>query len=343
MLLSLMRKHAKSWLIKFLIAIIAIVFIFYFGYSFKSDEGIKVASVNGELISGKEYQKAKRNRLEALQRTYKNVWSDNLIDVFDVKNRALQELVDQILISQEAKRIGLDVTKEEIQQRISAYPAFQFRGRFDLSRYQSLLQRNRMKEEDFEKGVAQELLQEKVGQFLATFTPVTDQDVLEQYTFVREKVKIIYVEFSPDRYKASVKVDPVAREKYFQENKEKYRIPEKIKITYISLDPKRFEDQIRVSEQEVRDYYDDRLESFKEKDQVKARHILFKLEQGAEEAEEKRCVKRHLRFLQRRARGKILPSWPKNTRKAPARRAAETWDIFLRARWSKPLRMRPLS
>jgi len=29
MLLSLMRKHAKSWLIKALIAIIAIVFVFY--------------------------------------------------------------------------------------------------------------------------------------------------------------------------------------------------------------------------------------------------------------------------------------------------------------------------
>ena len=31
MVLSLMRKHAKSWLIKFLIAIIAVVFVFYFG------------------------------------------------------------------------------------------------------------------------------------------------------------------------------------------------------------------------------------------------------------------------------------------------------------------------
>ena len=34
MLLGIMRKHAKSWLIKFLIGIIAVVFIFYFGYSF---------------------------------------------------------------------------------------------------------------------------------------------------------------------------------------------------------------------------------------------------------------------------------------------------------------------
>jgi len=43
MVLSLMRKHAKSWLIKFLIAIIAVVFVFYFGYSFTADQALKIA------------------------------------------------------------------------------------------------------------------------------------------------------------------------------------------------------------------------------------------------------------------------------------------------------------
>jgi peptidyl-prolyl cis-trans isomerase D len=31
MILGLMRKHAKSWLIKFMIAIICLVFVLYFG------------------------------------------------------------------------------------------------------------------------------------------------------------------------------------------------------------------------------------------------------------------------------------------------------------------------
>ena len=83
MVLSLMRRHAKSWLIKFLIGMIAVVFIFYFGYSFTSRSGVKIAYVNGEPISGVEYQKAYRRLLEALQRDYKNVWNENLIEVFD--------------------------------------------------------------------------------------------------------------------------------------------------------------------------------------------------------------------------------------------------------------------
>ena len=74
--------------------------------------------------------------------------------------------INQKLLSQEAKRIGLDVTEKEIQDEIMAFPAFQFKGRFDETRYRSLLQHNRMKPEDFEASISQELLQGKLKQFL---------------------------------------------------------------------------------------------------------------------------------------------------------------------------------
>ena len=124
MLLGIMRKHAKSWLIKCLIGIIAVVFIFYFGYSFTAKQGLKVAFVNGDLISSQEYQKAYYDLLEALQKQYKAAWNDNLIKVFDLKNRALNNLINRKLISQEAKRLGLDVTEIETQKAIMDYPAF---------------------------------------------------------------------------------------------------------------------------------------------------------------------------------------------------------------------------
>jgi len=183
MLLSMMRKHAKSWLIKVLIGIIAVVFIFYFGYSFRAKKGLKVAYVNGELISGMEYQKAYWDLLEALRRQYKDVWNDNLIKVFDLKNRALDNLINQKLISQEARKIGLDVTESEIQQAIMDYPAFQIDGQFDMRRYMGLLSQNRMQPEDFEVSMAKELLDGKLRQFLLTFMPITDQEVLDYYSY----------------------------------------------------------------------------------------------------------------------------------------------------------------
>jgi peptidyl-prolyl cis-trans isomerase D len=303
MVLSLMRKHAKSWLIKALIAIIAVVFVFYFGYSFRSGASAKVAYVNGDLISSAEYEKTYRNLVEQLQREYKGVWNENLIKVFDLKNRAMESLIRQKLISQEAKRIGLGVTEKEIQEKIMSFPSFQFRGHFDQARYAAMLEENRMKPEQFELIIAQELLQEKVQQFLMTFSPVTDQEVLDQYTFANRKVKISYVQFQPDRYKNSVKVDQGGTERYFEEHREKYRVPEKVKVAYVVFDPEVYKKEQKTSEQQLKDYYEDHVNAFKEKKQVRARHILFRLSEKASKEEEQKVREKALAVLKKAKAG----------------------------------------
>lgn len=287
-MLSLMRKHAQSWLIKFVVGIIAIVFIFYFGYSFNAATGGKVAVVNGEAITGADYQKTYRSMLEALQREYKSVWNENLVKVFNVKGRALESLIVQKLVSQEAKKMGFQVTEKEVQEQIFAYPAFQSRGRFDEGRYRSLLQNNRMKPEDFEAELERELLQRKVEQFLGTFVTISEQDVLDYYIFSNEKVKISYVIFLPENYKGSVNPPEEEILKHFEENKEAYRIPEKIKVAYVVFNPEQFKQGIHVDEKEIQEYYDENSGVFKEEKEVKVRQILFKLPEGAKQEDDEK-------------------------------------------------------
>lgn len=271
-----MRKHAKSWLIKALIAIIAVVFVFYFGYSFNSDQAMKIAYVNGELINGPEYEKVYREMLTSLQARYKSMWNDNMIKMFNLKNRALESLIRQRLMSQAARELGLDVTEEEVQKAIMNYPAFQINGRFDMRRYQFLLSSNHMESEDFEAGITSELLDKKIKQFLFAFLNITDREILEYYTFANEKVKIAFVEFNPENLKKSVKIDEVQLKKYFGENKEQYRVPEKVSVVYLEIDPKHFEGDVEITEKEVKSYYEYNAKLYSQSKQVKARHILLK-------------------------------------------------------------------
>ena len=336
MLLGLMRKHAKSWLIKFVIAIIAIVFIFYFGYSFSSKEGVIIAFVNGEPISGVQYQKTYRSMLEALQKEYKAVWSDNLIKVFDLKNKAINNLINQRLLSMEAKRIGLDVTEEEIQDEIISYPAFQFKGRFDENRYRLLLQRNHMKPEDFEADIAQDMLQKKLMQFLTTFIPVTDQEIWDYYYYNHRKVKISFIKFSPEKFKESISEDKAGKKKYFDENKEKYRIPEKIKIAYITIDPEKFRDKQLLTDEKINNYYEDKIGMFKQKEQVRARHILFKLEEAASKEDEKRVKEKALSALKEAQEGKDFADLAKKHSEGPTGKDGGDLGYFFRGQMVKP-------
>jgi len=287
MLLSLMRRHAKSWLIKFLIAIIALVFIFYFGYSFRAQSGLKIASVNDDVISGVEYDKAYRDMLEAYRMQYKDMWSESLAKALDIKRQALERLIDQKLIAQEAGKLGLFVTEKELQHNIMGYPAFQTNGQFDLRRYRGLLQSNRMNPEDFEITMSQHLLEAKVKQFLGTFANVTDQEVEEQYGFYNEQINLAFVFFGSDTFKKGINPDQAELETYFKENQEKYRKPAMLKLAYLVFDPADFEKEVKVEDKDIEDYYEYNKMSFKEGKKVKARHILFKVKDKATEEEEK--------------------------------------------------------
>jgi peptidyl-prolyl cis-trans isomerase D len=302
MLLSLMRKHAKSWLIKVLIGIIALVFIFYFGYSF-TDEGGKVAEVNGEVISLMEYENAYRELLTALQQEYQDMWSDSLIEAFDLKNRALESLIEEKIISREAEKTGLDVTEKEIRDRILEFPAFQYNGSFDSNRYRAVLANYRMSGEDFEESIAQELLQEKLMQFLTTFLVVSDQDVLDYYTYLNEKVKISFVQFSAEDFKDSISMDYSMMEDYFEQHREGYRIPENIRIDYVVIHPEDFRDQVDINEWEIRAYYEDNPSMFKQEKEVRARHILFRVPSNATEDEEEKIKEKALSVLEKARSG----------------------------------------
>lgn len=286
MLLSLMRKHAKSWLIKFLITIIALVFVFYFGYSFTSREGVKVAYVNGELISGLEYEKAYGDFVERMRSQYKDFWNEGMIEALQLKTRALEFLIQQKLLVQEAERLGFSVTKEEIQKTIMSYPAFQVEGRFDLNRYRMLLNHNRMAPEDFEATLRQDLLQEKLKQFIFAFTEVTEKELMEHFLFDNEKVRIQYALFSP-KENADVGMDEKAVQEYFEKNRPKYKMPEKIKVSYIEFNPDDLREQVDIDESDVVHYYENNLKLFTKPEEVRVRHILFKVSADATDAEEK--------------------------------------------------------
>lgn len=303
MLLSLMRKNAKSWLIKFLMVIIAVVFVFYFGYSFTSDKSGKVATVNGEVITSQEYNKTYDQLLSSLQSQYGDALNENIIKSFDLKTTTLNSLLQQKVVSQEVERIGLDITDKEVRDIISQNEAFQTNGRFDNIRYNALLATNDLTSEVFEKSTSQSLLNQKLVQFLTTFLVLSDQEVKDQYIYTNEQVKVSFVTFSPDDFISSITIDDTLMNKYFEDHKETYRIPPEVKIAYISVSPNEFRGQVNVTDDDIKTYYENNIDSFWEKKQVKASHILFYLASDAEEETEKDVMEKAASVLEKAKAG----------------------------------------
>jgi peptidyl-prolyl cis-trans isomerase D len=304
MFMTMMRSHSKSILIKIIIGLIGVVFVFWGIYSIRGPKpGSKIAYVNGDLISGLEYHATYRDMLLAMQRQYKDYWNEDLIEVFQLKQKALESLIGEKLISQEAARLGLKVNDDEIADAIYTYPAFQVNGVFDENQYRSLLNYNRMEPADFEATIGSELLGEKIRRFIKSFLLVTDNEIIDYYTFQNEKISLGFVAFNPEDFKAEVKAAQADMDAYFENHKEAYRIPPQITISYITLDPSDFKDKVTVTEGEIADYYEYNPERFKEHRQVKARHILFSVPPDASKEAEAEIKDKALEILKRAQQG----------------------------------------
>jgi peptidyl-prolyl cis-trans isomerase D len=336
MFITLMRKHTKGILIKVMVGLIAVVFIFWGVYAIREKPGSKIAYVNGDLITGLEYEARYREMLDALQKQYKEYWNDTLIKAFQIKQRALDSLIEKRLISQESARIGLGVTDDEVANAIVTYPAFQVNGEFDEGRYRSLLHYNRMEPTDFESSIKLELLGQKIRHFIKCFFPITDMEIINYYSYQKEKVNIGFVSFNPGDFKGKKEVKQDEKKTYFEAHKEKYRIPEKIKIAYLVLSPSDFLDKVTIAEKEISDFYELNQESFKNPQQIKARHILLKVSPDASESEKTETKEKALSLLKRLQDGEDFVALAKKYSQDPAASKGGDLGYFTRGQMVKP-------
>ena len=165
-MLSLMRKHAQSWLIKVALGAIIVVFIFWYGWTSKTQQSNRIAAVNGPPIVTEEFRVTYNQLMQAYRMQFGEDLDQELIERLNPKKQALDQLINRRLLLQEAERLGFQVTDEELLRAIQGVPAFQRDGRFHPQIYQRVLAANRLTPEMYEESKKYELLMEMVESFI---------------------------------------------------------------------------------------------------------------------------------------------------------------------------------
>lgn len=334
-MLNVMRKYAGSWMIKVLLAAIVLVFIFWGVGSFKSTQKTQVATVNGDIITVDEYQKAYNNIIESYRRQFGDKMNDEMLKYLQLGRQAVDQLVNQKLLLQESEKLGFQVTDRELADRIMSTPAFQSDGVFNKRQYTSLLNQNRLSVDEFEQGFRNQLIIEKLQQFIGNSAKVSEDEAWNWYSYENRMVSIEYVSIKPDSYK-DIKLSDEDCKSYFDKNKEKYRVESKMKVQYLEFDPKNFESAVAVPDEEVREYYDTHPEEFHKEKSVAARHILFKLDKKADEKTQQEVKQRALNVLELARKGDDFAELAKKYSEGPSKDAGGALGAFTRGSMVKP-------
>jgi peptidyl-prolyl cis-trans isomerase D len=288
-MLRLLRQNATNWLIKIILGAIVVVFVFWGVGSFRAQRKDRVALVNGDTITSKEYREAYNNIIEQLRRRLGNNLNDNMIKMLNVKSQALDTLIDKKLMIQEAAKLHLRVTNDELADTIRQIEAFQTDGNFDTQIYKNILNQNRLTPEEFEFIQKESILIEKIRSFILSNVKVSEQEAIEWFKWENTSVNIDFVLFEPGRYD-DINPTPDEISSFFENHKKSYKADAMIKVRFLRFGPDAYSSVVKITNEEIQDYYESNTEKFKTQKTVEARHILLKLDQSSnpETVEKKR-------------------------------------------------------
>lgn len=285
-MLGFMRKHQRSPLIKIVFWFLIFIFVGWgVGVMVSGGDRVNVAAtVDGEPISAQTYARAH----ERMQRVYRELYRENMnpqiLAQLNLGQRALDDLVTEMLLKQEAKRLGLQVTDDEVREAILDIPTFQDGARFDRTRYLNALRASRLTPAEFEESQRETLLVTKLEGLLTDGLTASDQEVKNLYALESEKVDVTFVKVPFSQFKDNAKVEDTEVAEYYEKNKERFRKPDTVKIAYVTYDPAHFGEKLPIEDQAIQDYYDAHKDDYEQPERRHLQHILFMIPPDADAA-----------------------------------------------------------
>jgi peptidyl-prolyl cis-trans isomerase D len=283
-MLDRMRRH-KNWLkwslFLVVVAFIALYFPDFIGTGATGSLNAEVARVGDERITAGTFQRVYQRQMQAYSQAYGGSVNAQLLKQLGMDQQILRQLIDERAAVAEARRLGLTVSDAEVAQRILAIPAFQQNGVFaGEAVYAQVLaaQNPPLTKAEFERNLREALVVDKLRTALTEWVTVSDAEIDTEFKRRNEKVKAELVAFSADAFRGQVTLSDDDLAKYFEANKDTYRVGERRKIRYVLVDVESLRAKATVLPTEVEKYYRDNDQQWVTPEQVRASHILLKTE-----------------------------------------------------------------
>ncbi|ADH86627.1 SurA N-terminal domain-containing protein [Desulfurivibrio alkaliphilus] len=280
-MLSLLRRKARSPLIQAAVVIIILVFILWVPQMGGNGDPGTVATVNDQPISTREFQRRYNDLLGQYRDQFEGAIPSELIEALGLREQVLSQMVQETLLLQSARKTGLPVSSEELQQAVQSMGEFTENGQFSLQLYRQILAASRLSVHEFEAGLRTDLLRRKILEHLMGFAQVSDQEVRERFHRDHDQVRLSYLYLRADDFRAAQ--DPTSEEieAYFAEKDHRYRTPPQVRIDYLLFPAD--DTEMTIEEEDLVAYYEQNRDRFDTPEQRRARHILIRSRSDAPE------------------------------------------------------------
>ena len=267
-----------------LLGILAIAFSFFgLNWYFQADSRVFAATVNDVDIPLGEQQRTYQLLRAQLQEQLGEAYNPALINEERLKESALQQLIREQLLLQEAEASGFAISPQLVAARIGAFEAFQEDGRFSKERYERTLRLQGMSPSEFEWRLTREMLTQQITNGISRTAAPTAASANRAFELQSQQRRFSHITLPLARFTDSVQISDADISAWYDSHKDGFMTPERVRIQYLELRAEDIEVPGEVDEEALRQLYDDQPERFITPEERQARHILISLPADADE------------------------------------------------------------
>ncbi|MCE9976344.1 peptidylprolyl isomerase [Leclercia adecarboxylata] len=281
-----LRTAANSLVLKIIFGIIIVSFILtgVSGYLIGGSANY-AAKVNDQEISRGQFENAFAGERNRMQQQLGDQFSELAANEGYMKNlrqQTLNRLIDEALLDQYAREIGLSISDDQVKKAIFSTPAFQNNGKFDNTRYNAIVNQMGMTPDQYAQALRNQLTTQQLINAVVGTDFMLKGEADELATLVSQQRVVREATFDVNTLAAKQQASDEEVKSYYEQNKNNFTSPEQFRVSYIKLDAAAMQEN--ATDAEIQTYYDQHQDQFTQPQRNRYSVIQTKTEADAKAA-----------------------------------------------------------
>jgi len=287
-MLGILRNAAGTWVAKGLLVLLVLSFLVW-GISGRLMGGFaghdSVITAGGTKVSINEYRLAYDRQLAVMSQQFGQRLTHEQAKALGIDNQVLAQLVSGAVLDEQARKLGLGLSKDRLAELTREDPAFKGpSGEFDRRTFEYLLREVGMRPEDYLKNRAQVAVRQQIVEAVSDGLKAPDAFFKAVALYRGEDRTVDYLTLPKALVEPIEAPGDSVLQAYFEANKKTYAAPEYRKFAYVRLEPVDIMDTTAVTDQQVSDDYNKNKARYTTPEMRTIEQLVFKTPDAAKAA-----------------------------------------------------------
>ncbi|TPJ43573.1 peptidylprolyl isomerase [Mesorhizobium sp. B2-5-13] len=287
-MLGMLRSAASTWVAKTLLSLLVVSFAAW-GISGRLMGGLaghdSVITAGGTKVSINEYRLAYDRQLAVMSQQFGQRLTHEQAKALGIDNQVLAQLVSGAVLDEQARKLGLGLSKDRLAELTREDPAFKGPGgQFDRRTFDYMLHEVGMRPEDYLKNRAQVAVRQQIVEAVSDGLKAPDTFFKAVALYRGEDRTVDYLTLPKTLVEPIEAPSDSVLKAYFEANKKTYAAPEYRKFSYVRLEPVDIMDTTAVTDQQVSDDYNKNKARYTTPEMRTIEQLVFKTPDAAKAA-----------------------------------------------------------